>query len=230
MELTQHGFERFRERHGLSRDAAERLCKKALELGLKRENAPGRLKDYLDYLWNKNRTANNIRVYGEFIYIFSGETLITTWVLPQEYKKIVIKVRKRSEGDQMNQMGHALEKATTAMAGFKTPVATKPVIDVSKLMMAIEHHTGLGRIELAKKFGISPATLIAMFSGNSKTIGPAIKVLLTLHPAFLEAYNSIIAENEERMKVSAVKVDLIQKAMKMGQELKALQKQIQDMK
>jgi len=64
------------------------MSKKAFESGLKRKNTNGHLKKYLDELWNERKHANNLRLYGETLFVFSNHTLLTVWHLPTELRPL----------------------------------------------------------------------------------------------------------------------------------------------
>ena len=85
MELTNHALKRCRKRFGLPRKSIRRTAEKALSEGRARGEFKGRFKRYLDAIFLKDRTANNMRIYGQNLYIFKGETLITAWTIPTKY-------------------------------------------------------------------------------------------------------------------------------------------------
>lgn len=89
--ITDHAFQRAKERLGFDRRAAERISLKAYVAGKKHAQCKGRLKRYLDALYLQYHNANNMRVYGEAVYLFCGNKLITIYNLPNEYKPIAKK-------------------------------------------------------------------------------------------------------------------------------------------
>lgn len=102
MRITKHAAERTRERAGLKRKALERMAAKALEDGLTHAEAKGPLKDFVSNLYLKHRTANGVRIYGEFVFIFCGHTLVTVFRLPNSHLRLANKLwkRKRAALDQ----------------------------------------------------------------------------------------------------------------------------------
>lgn len=87
MTLTKHGVRRTRERLGIPKRAVSRMAERALVHGAQRTDFSGALRRYLDaHFHNHSRLGNNMRVYGEHLFIFAGETLITAWTLPNEYR------------------------------------------------------------------------------------------------------------------------------------------------
>ena len=89
MNMSNHATDRMSERCGLNKKSAERLSKLALENGISHSDTSGSLNRYLTKLFFYNKTANNIRIYGEYIYIFCDDILITVMPLDNKYKKVV---------------------------------------------------------------------------------------------------------------------------------------------
>lgn len=88
MILTKHSIARAKERLGLNKKALKRLAEKALVDGISHSKAQGNLKKFITREFFRNKTANNIKIYGEFIFIFCGVTLITVVGLPNNLKKL----------------------------------------------------------------------------------------------------------------------------------------------
>lgn len=84
--ITRHGDRRMRERMGIPRKSVQRMATRALREGIPRTETKGSLRRYLDALYHYNENANNIRVWSEKVWIFSGNTLITVLDLHQRYK------------------------------------------------------------------------------------------------------------------------------------------------
>ena len=97
--VTKHGNRRSRERMGIPKKAVDRNAQIALEKGIRHRDATGKLKRYMDYLYMRGGCeANNMRVYGDHIYIFRDETLITVLNVPPEHRKQAVYLqRKRLE-------------------------------------------------------------------------------------------------------------------------------------
>ena len=87
MKVTDHGEFRTRKRMGVPKKAVDRLADRALKEGVGRCEFSGSLRRYLDGMYHyHNEGANNIKVYAEKVWIFSGDVLITVLDLPQRYK------------------------------------------------------------------------------------------------------------------------------------------------
>lgn len=86
MRVSRHADRRVRERIGIPRSAVQRMAVKARNDGVCRLDTHGPLRRYMDALYHYNDTADNIRIYAEKVWIFSGTTLITVWDLPKKYR------------------------------------------------------------------------------------------------------------------------------------------------
>jgi hypothetical protein len=95
VKITEHGDKRVRKRCGVPRKAVSRMAEKAFENGIKHSDTQGKLNKYMTLLFFKNTNANNIRIYGDKVYIFAGKTLITQLDLPNKLKKLAIKCMER---------------------------------------------------------------------------------------------------------------------------------------
>ena len=84
-----HAEKRMIERLGINKRAVQRLAEKAYKDGIRHKDAVGRLKKWMAYRFNQNRNANNMRVYGEFLYVFCGNILVTVYIVPNELRKLV---------------------------------------------------------------------------------------------------------------------------------------------
>jgi hypothetical protein len=94
MKLTSHSIDRGKERVGLSPKSFKYLAQIALNKGIRHSEVTGRFKKYFDKLYLSYKNANNIRVYGEHVYLFCGETLVTVFHLPNEFKALVKKLKQ----------------------------------------------------------------------------------------------------------------------------------------
>jgi hypothetical protein len=86
--LTEHACKRARKRYRWNSGTLERMAIKAFDSGLRRNNTSGYLKYYLDEKFEKHQTANNLRLYGETVFVFVQNRLITVWHLPVELRPL----------------------------------------------------------------------------------------------------------------------------------------------
>lgn len=99
MQISEHAIRRARERMSWNRDAVTRMAERAFNEGLCHGEANGRLRRYIGALWTKNRSVDNIRIYGETLFFFAEDRLVTVYRLPNEFIKIAQRLlqRRRSE-------------------------------------------------------------------------------------------------------------------------------------
>lgn len=58
------------------------------------------MRRYLDWLyWRGNGEANNIVVYGDKVYLFNDDTLITVLTVPTAHAKQVVRLMKKRRKD-----------------------------------------------------------------------------------------------------------------------------------
>ena len=93
--VTKHAKDRMKQRCGLNEKSADRMAMIAYENGLRHGDLTGNLKEWADRLYFKNRSANQIRLYGDKAYIFHDTKLITVLQIPHNLVKEANKLRKR---------------------------------------------------------------------------------------------------------------------------------------
>lgn len=99
--VTKHGAERMRGRIGIPKKAVQRLADIALSEGVRHSETTGALHRYISALYHKEKTANQIRLYGDKTYIFQGNKLITVIPTPNKYLKIIKRMlEKRSKNNE----------------------------------------------------------------------------------------------------------------------------------
>ena len=86
-EITDHAFNRAKERLGWNATTIMRMAGKALNDGVAHADTRGRLNRYLSMLYLTHRTGNNTRIYGEHVYVFHDNLLITVLNLPHRLKR-----------------------------------------------------------------------------------------------------------------------------------------------
>ena len=97
--LTDHAAKRAKERLGVPKRAALKNADRALEHGLRLDNATGDLKRYMSGL-NRHRGGGDARIYGEHVYIFVGQQLITVYRLPREYQRAAEQNKRKQNGSK----------------------------------------------------------------------------------------------------------------------------------
>lgn len=85
--ITDHAYQRAKERLSWGKETIERMAKKAYFEGIRHKDTKGKLNKYITSLWSERKTANNIRIYGENIYLFSRNVLLTVYHLDAKMRK-----------------------------------------------------------------------------------------------------------------------------------------------
>lgn len=88
IQITEHAYDRMKERLGWNRKAGERMAQKAYIEGKTHGEVRGSFHRFLDGVYLSHGNANNLRVYGEALFVFSGNRLITVYALPVRYRKL----------------------------------------------------------------------------------------------------------------------------------------------
>ena len=85
--VTQHAYDRAKERLRWRPEVLDKMAEKAFVDGVEHKDTKGSLNRYITKLWLEYRRANNIRIYGENIYLFCGNALVTVFQLPNNMRK-----------------------------------------------------------------------------------------------------------------------------------------------
>jgi predicted metallo-beta-lactamase superfamily hydrolase len=85
--VTEHAEQRAKERLRWNKNAIERMAEKAYIEGISHSDADGKLKKYFDKLFLIQHQANNTRIYGQVVYLFSDNRLVTLFLIPKNVEK-----------------------------------------------------------------------------------------------------------------------------------------------
>jgi len=77
--VTRHAADRMRERGGLNRKSIQRIGNQVYFNGYPIERTKGRLRKWMYKISKSNPSAQNLRIYGDKLYIFSNDVLITVF-------------------------------------------------------------------------------------------------------------------------------------------------------
>ncbi|MGN1023311.1 MAG: hypothetical protein ACI4OJ_07435 [Lachnospiraceae bacterium] len=82
--ITEHAMKRMKQRAGWNRNAAVRMTKKAVEKGKSADEVTGRLGAWLRHKALEEEGPGNwwYRVYGNFIFVFADQNLVTVFQRP----------------------------------------------------------------------------------------------------------------------------------------------------
>lgn len=106
---SQHGNIRTRHRCGVPKRAVNKVVDEAFNKGITHAETVGSLNRYITSLYFYNKTANNIRLYKDKVFIFSGSTLITVLNLPRKYIKTVNKISKNRSAGNDEPLPHPIQ-------------------------------------------------------------------------------------------------------------------------
>jgi len=87
--ITEHAYERAKERLNWKSKVLDKMAEKAFLEGIKHKDTKGSLIRYLTKLWFNYKHCNNVRIYGENIFFFCDNRLITLYQLPNHLRKHV---------------------------------------------------------------------------------------------------------------------------------------------
>lgn len=97
VEITRHAEQRMRERLGLNKKSIERIAQRAFDEGIRHSETKGRLNKWITSVYFKNESANNIRLYGNTLFIFDGNKLVTVYYIPRNLSKNLEDMVKRGD-------------------------------------------------------------------------------------------------------------------------------------
>ena len=94
--ISNHAFERAQQRLSLNPKSFIKMVDKAYQKGIKESELVGDFASYINEL--RGERKQEVRIYGEFIYIFMKKVLVTVYVCPAKYVKYLkIIKQKRNE-------------------------------------------------------------------------------------------------------------------------------------
>lgn len=97
MIVTKHARYRMQQRCGIGKNSVNKMAKKVYRLGIRHAETSGNLQKWVDSLYFYNRSANQIRLYGDTAYIFHDQKLITVIKVPANLIPDIIAIRKFKE-------------------------------------------------------------------------------------------------------------------------------------
>ena len=87
VEITNHAYKQCKKRLKLKKESVNKLAVKAFTEGMTHKEAKGSLSRYLSSLYFKERTANNIKLLHDYVFIFRDNMLITVYILPPKFRE-----------------------------------------------------------------------------------------------------------------------------------------------
>lgn len=96
--VTNHAREKLKSRGGLNKKSTDRIVNKAYTHGITHSQTKGRLKKWVYGLYFYNKTATNIRLYGDKAYIFKSDGVLATVLqIPSDLTKDLNKMIKEKK-------------------------------------------------------------------------------------------------------------------------------------
>lgn len=80
--LTKHSISRLEQRCGVSKKNASKVAKRAFRTGITHAETHGELHRFLDSIYLSQKKGTNMRIYGNAVYVFKGDVLITVIRIP----------------------------------------------------------------------------------------------------------------------------------------------------
>lgn len=85
--ISSHAYKRARQRISWSRNALNRMTVLAFTQGIRRKHLKGKLKYFTNDMMLGYERQSVIRIYGQIIFIFRNQTLVTLYHIPVELRK-----------------------------------------------------------------------------------------------------------------------------------------------
>lgn len=176
--VTSHAKRRLKERCGVSKNSAMNMAERAFNKGISFENASTDLKKYISSVYIRHeKIGDNIRIYGNMVYVFDNRTLITVYPIPGN----LITEMERIATSIDNAANKAYQEYTTPKNICTTPKKIISEFDV---------------VTLAKKLFSNEAHAPYKYSIKNDHIGKFL-LLSFATPILSRKYNDIIRKVEE---------------------------------
>lgn len=92
--LTRHSITRLEQRCGVSKKNAQLVAKRAFRKGISHTETHGNLHRFLDTLYLSQKKGTNMRIYGNAVYVFKEDVLITVINIPKNLMEDVNKIKE----------------------------------------------------------------------------------------------------------------------------------------
>ena len=94
--VTNHARKRFKQRLGVHKTDTKKNARRALKEGLSQSEVRGSLSRFMSGVYFRHR-ANNIRLFNGFVYVFSNETLVTVFKIPDKFREAAAEAQAQKE-------------------------------------------------------------------------------------------------------------------------------------
>jgi hypothetical protein len=93
--LTKHSISRLQQRCGVSKKNAQTIASRAFKTGITHTETHGNLHRFLDSIYLSQKKGTNMRIYGNAVFVFKGDTLITVIRIPDNLMEDVKKIKDK---------------------------------------------------------------------------------------------------------------------------------------
>lgn len=91
--LTKHSISRLEQRCGVTKKNAPVVAKRAFKSGIAHKDTSGDLHRFLDSIYLSQKKGTNMKIYGNAVFVFKEDTLITVISVPENLMDDVRKLR-----------------------------------------------------------------------------------------------------------------------------------------
>lgn len=91
--LTKHSIARLEQRCGVSKKNAPKVARRAFRTGITHAETHGNLHRFLDSLYLSQKKGTNMRIYGNAVFVFKEDVLITVINIPENLMKEVKSIK-----------------------------------------------------------------------------------------------------------------------------------------
>lgn len=94
--LTKHSITRLEQRCGVSKKNAQLVAKRAFRKGINHAETHGNLHRFLDSIYLSQKKGTNMKIYGNAVFVFKNNVLITVISVPENLMNEVkeLKIQK----------------------------------------------------------------------------------------------------------------------------------------
>lgn len=93
-QLTKHAISRMKERCGITKANAPKIARRAYATGISHSSTTGNLHRFLDSIYLSQKKGTNMKIYGNAVYVFKKDVLITVISIPSNLMEDVNKIKK----------------------------------------------------------------------------------------------------------------------------------------
>lgn len=93
--LTKHSISRLEQRCGVSKKNASTVARRAFRTGITHTETHGNLHRFLDSIYLSQKKGTNMRIYGNAVFVFKEDILITVINIPDNLMNDVKEIKKK---------------------------------------------------------------------------------------------------------------------------------------